>query len=305
MKTVFFNNPWEKGLLYALFLILYAVPTSLQAQTVGKTYRKPAPGIYIMTQLCGEDGQYQSSPFEQYKFVDKNRNLYGLMFRGNKLQRGEGGQTAFMLHKEEYTSRVSGETSPVQVFDTKKKKFKLKWFQNLSFYKLFPKGTFVTEQWEAVGRTSAAGLLKDVIATKTSKKNPLLGAWKLVGTSECIHNSTPSQDKCIVPTYRNPKSYLLKIYGKEASVLIPPMGQTHRTESNSTTDKNSDIIHIVSGTIRYTEHYDKNTTKENGTPCHIEWIDDNTIKLIYQDTQTGKTYHEIWERFTQPVQLGF
>lgn len=294
MKTLF-SNRWKRTLLCGLLLTLYAIPTPLQAQTIGKTYRKPSPGIYTMTQLCGEDGVYIPSPFEQYKFVDKSRNLYDLAFLNGEMQRGEDGQTAFILHKEKYTTHISGSTSPIQLFDTGKKGFKLKWFQNLSHYKLFPKGTFVTEKWTAELQTPTARLLKEVMDSKKNRKNPLFGAWKLVGTDRCPHKNARPQDECVVPTYKAPKHYSLKIYGKEASVLVPPQGQTCR----------DDHMYITSGTIRYTEYYGKDTTKENGTPCYIEWMDANTIKLTFKNIPSGTVYHEMWERFTMPVQLGF
>lgn len=302
MKTLF-NLKWKKNLFCGLFLSLATIAPQTQAQTMGKTYREPSPGIYTMTQLCGEDGKYIPSPFEQYKFVDKGQNLYDLAFLGSKLKKGENGQIAFLLHREEYTTLVSGSTSPVQIFNTQKKGFKLKWFQNLGHYKVFPKGTFVTEQWSTKLRTDKARLLKETMAVKKSNKNPLLGVWRCIGTSECMHDSIRPADGCIVPTYKEPKFYPIKIYGKKASILVSHMGLIHKKGNNADEDANS--VHIVAGTLRYTEYYDKNTTKENGNVCHIEWIEKDRFQLTFKDIQSGKVYHEIWERFTTPVYMGF
>lgn len=303
MKTLF-KLRWKKELFCGLFLSLATVAPQVQAQTAGKTYRKPSPGIYTMTQLCGEDGKYIPSPFEQYDFVDKGHNLYTLYFMGGDLKRGEDGQIAFKLQKGEYTTQISGATAPVQVFDTKKNKFKLKWFQNLSHYTLFPKGTFVTEEWSTKHQAPKAILLKETMKAKKSRKNPLLGVWRCIGSSGCTHESAMQADGCVVPTQKEPRFTILKIYGKEASILVPPTGAQPLT-SNLGTDKEERSMHVLSGTLRYTEYLDKNTTKENGNPCHIEWIEDDMFRLTYKDIHSGKVYHEIWERFTTPVHLGF
>lgn len=127
------------------------------------------------------------------------------------------------------------------------------------------------------------------MAAKKSWKNPLFGTWKLVGADRCPHKNARPQDECVVPTYKAPKHYSLKIYGKEASVVVPPQGPKHAGD---------DHMYITSGTIRYTEYYGKDSTKENGTPCYIEWMDANTIKLTFKNIPSGTVYHEMWERVT-------
>lgn len=298
MKTLSRINR-KKVLLCSLFLVLTAITSRTVAQNKTENNPGPYPGIYTMTQLCGEDGEYTDTPFDQYKLVDPSGKLYNLNFRFDEQEKEGSKQVTFYINRETYTTEVSEETSTVQIFDVKKNEFKLKWFNNLTFYDTFPKGTFVTEKWSTELKTLHAIDLKETMKTKRSQKNRLLGVWKAVGGTKCVHDSICPHDDCQIRTLDDEiKILLLKIYGKDASILSGPKGQRLVTKNSESS------IHISNGMLRRVEYLSDDMTMENGDPCLIEWLTENRIKLTYKNQSSGDVCHEVWERVSLPVYLG-
>jgi hypothetical protein len=255
-----------KKQLFFLTALLLAVVSSGMAQV--------AKGAYVMKQLCGEDGKYQPAPakLEQYKISNGKEILFLTIVSGIKTTGG----VSFSLRHEAtppLSSTLSGEEiMRTQIFDVTPKSFKLKWFNMLPSYRLFPQNTWVTEDWQRTKLTQVSNSIMQTLHSANAKgKNRLQGVWLLKGRGTSDSEITP-QDMGVY-----------KVYGKKHSVVLFGL------------EKLRDNYGTANGYFRDVEYVDENLTREDGASCLLQWVDDNNIRLAYFSS-SGQVYLELWER---------
>lgn len=183
---------------------------------------RPDDGVYRMTKLTGSDGtEVTPPPFDQYK-VYRDSTLYKLFLNGELTpEKGVVGFEYTTSEQVDYLTEAPEDMkdseeyfdmSPFpKMYEITDKGFQFKWFNNMSFYRLFPIGTWVTETFEKGKTSETARLFLETLRTQPDAANPLLGVWRLIDVAEI--------DKDGKTKHQAVSQYYYKIYGKEASIL--------------------------------------------------------------------------------------
>ena len=263
-----------KKLLYLAMVI--CLPGGVKAQQANN-------GIYQLKQLCGEDGVYKPAPTEidQYKICE-DHSMFFLTTWGqlNDLTT----QIRFSIRREAKAPNANdvkdSESKEVRVTDVTKNAFKLKWFNNLSNYTLFPRGTWVTEEWHRQSFTSTPKAIWETMAMQDFEKsdNKLLGLWKYAGT---IKKQGYGDSYDYTPTSGD----FYKIYGKDFSIMFSEYKPLAWMDGFS-----------LVGDIRTVKYYAEDATRENNNPCIIQWIGNEFIQVTYISEEKKETINEIWQR---------
>ena len=233
---------------------------------------KKVQGTYKLTNIGREDGSVIDSPFDQYLLCLDNYSLFLSLNKPTYKQdiidfTIERKYPAEVLDAEPVLESTKDEWFAIaplpKVYGINKKGFTLKWFNNYRGYGGGPYGSWITETWKRNELSKAADIMMSTLKTKESKKNPFLGVW------------------------RHKWSNFYKIYGKDYSIILygPAGGWTLKKFSG-----------VMNGHVRKVEYIHKNLTMEAGSPCMIEWVDDNNFKLNYRSGTTNKISEEEWER---------
>jgi hypothetical protein len=59
----------------------------------------------------------------------------------------------------------------------------------------------------------------------------------------------------------------------------------------------------MNGHVRKVEYIHKSLTMEAGSPCMIEWVDDNNFRLHYRDSESSIEQEDSWYERSNKLKL--
>ena len=157
-----------------------------------------------------------------------------------------------------------------KVYDINKKGFTLKWFNSIKSYGGGPYNSWITETWKRNKPSKEFKTLMDVLKTKTAEKNQLLGIWRHKGSN------------------------FYKIYGKGHSIILWNNTEGWTLKKFSGT---------MNGHVRKVDYIHENLTMEAGSPCMIEWIDNNNFRLHYRSAESAANQDDTWTERQNKLKL--
>lgn len=241
---------------------------------------KNVEGIYKLTKIGREDGSVIDSPFDQYIISADGYHLdltitppaykhdvmsIILTRKAHDVDLSET-EPAVEPAKEEWLANP-----PVpKVYDIDKKGFTMKWFNNFKRYGGGPYNSWITETWKRDKSSKAFKTIMEVLKTKATEDNPMLGIWRCKGTN------------------------FYKIYGKDHCIILWNNAGKWTLKKFSGT---------MNGNVRKVEYIHKNLTMEAGSPCMIEWVDDNNFRLHYRDSESSIGQEDSWFERSNKLKL--
>ena len=157
------------------------VPTFCMAQTENPR------GVYKLTGILGKYGRTIKEPFDQYKICTDSVTL---MFSvvGDWFRIGKNDSQVFNYTGEEPDAH---DATATRIFDSNAEHFTLKWWSTYSDHVYFPKNDWCTEYSESGKYSEFAKKALDALMSSPAAdpKNPLIGAWRLIGMMDELRNT--------------------------------------------------------------------------------------------------------------------
>jgi len=174
-------------------------------------------GLYKLQKFFYDDGTEKPAPFEQYKYCGENAALTLFDIEETK----ELGTISFTIQNQDgdplnYTGKIPvGEDGKgIQIYDSSKKGFKLRWFNNrFKNHIHFPMNSFVGETYTTKGIIPLLSEAMMVLTTKEWKSSHnMLGVWRRRGYTPTATGKdmvTPASEMYKIYT----EKYVLCLYG--------------------------------------------------------------------------------------------
>ena len=248
------------------FLMMLTLLTVAAGNISGQT--ENPRGIYKLVKTTIKSGEIVEAPLDQYKLCGDSVCLM-LIVKERKLP--ESSIFVFDLYSPDrqvfnYTGDRSAEKLGIWVYESNAEHFTLKWYSAYSFQPWFPEGGWVTEWYErrAPFSENANCIFNGLMTPNGKSKGDFNGLWK-VETEDGFEVYKIVNDNHVltfIASGVNNQGQLMRLNG----VIMPAVF------------KNADMLVI------------------NNQKNVINWIDENTVNLIANETNLVET----WKRSELP-----
>ena len=236
-------------------------------------------GLYKLQKFVYDDGTEKLPPFDQYKYCGNNVTL---QFSANT-DESAGTASFTMINNDRvplnYTGNVPvGEDGKgIQIFNSTKKNFTLRWYSRYENHSLFPNESFLNEIYSSKKGVSplVAEAFKMLTTKEWKSKNKMVGVWHRRGYTKSAYGNGPVSEA----------QEMYKIYSEKNVLILSNV---------------MDIVQIMRGSVDFwpCTYLSQTVVQEYQHTCVIYWLNDDCFTLTWFND--GVPEIEVWDRCGLP-----
>ena len=262
--------------------VLFLSVLSLMAISVAVAQKENPRGLYKLQKFMYDDGSQKDPPFEQYKYCGDNVTLQLDVSEDIK-----AGIANFRMFNNDrvvlnYTGNVpvGEEGKGIQIFNSTKKNFTLRWYSRYTNHSLFPTDAFVNESYSSTQSISplVAQAIKMLTTKEWKSKNKMVGVWRRRGYTKNAYGTGAVFEA----------SEMYKIYSDKNVLIISGL---------------RDSIPFMNGNVQFwpCTYLSNTAVQEYQNTCVVYWVNDDCFTLTWFND--GVPEIEVWDRCGLPKNM--